>query len=276
MARAPSPYRLVEQLEAQEAIDTVADPVQQAVSGLLPPGPTKDALSGTWLGHPLHPLLIAGPIGLWTSATLLDLLGGKKSRKAATRLVGLGVLAALPTAASGASDWADTTGPAKRVGLVHAALNYAAVGAFALSWRARHKGKHSKGVGLALIGDALVGASGYLGGHLSYSRGVGVDATVFDPGPTEWRPLDETDTPILVSEHGAIHATCTHRGGPLEEGERVEGGTCVECPWHGSRFRLDDGSITRGPASQPQPAFETRELAGRLEVRRAVPSSTPA
>lgn len=264
------PYALVEQLEATEAIDAVADPLQRAVSDLLPPGPVKDALSGTWLGHPLHPLLIAGPIGLWTSATLLDLLGGRTSRDAARRLVGLGVLAAVPTAASGASDWADTVRSSKRVGLVHAAFNYAALGAFFGSWRARRKGKHSKGVGLALIGDACVAVSGYLGGHLSYSRGVGVDATVFDPGPAEWTPIDETDTPILRTEQGAIHAVCTHRGGPLDEGERIDG--CVECPWHGSRFRLDDGSIERGPASQPQPWFEVREVAGRVEVRRAVPS----
>jgi nitrite reductase/ring-hydroxylating ferredoxin subunit/uncharacterized membrane protein len=264
------PYRLVERLEATEAIDTVADPLQEAVGGLLPPGPTKDALSGTWLGHPLHPLLIAGPIGFWTSATLLDLLGGKRSRKAATRLVGLGVLAAVPTAASGASDWADTVGAAKRVGVVHAACNYAAIAAFFGSWRARRKGHHLRGVVLTLLGDGFIGISGYLGGHLSYNRGVGVDHTVFDPGPTEWTPVEEAGVPILVTDDGALHAVCTHRGGPLDRG-RIEGG-CVECPWHGSRFRLDDGSIARGPASQPEPAFEVRRIDGRVEVRRAVPS----
>jgi nitrite reductase/ring-hydroxylating ferredoxin subunit/uncharacterized membrane protein len=264
------PYRQVERLEETEAIDTVADPAQELLADLLPPGPLKDALSGTWLGHPLHPLLIAGPIGFWTSATLLDLVGGRKSRKAATRPVGLGVLAALPTAASGAPDWADTTGASKRVGLVHAAFNYAAVGAFFGSWRARRKGHHGRGVLLALVGDGCIAVSGYLGGHLSYSRGVGVDQTVFDPGPADWTPLDDVDTRILVTGEGAIHAVCTHRGGPLDQG-RQEGG-CVECPWHGSRFRLADGDVVRGPATQPQARFEVREVGGRVEVRRAVPS----
>src|SRR4051794_4298650 len=115
------PSELAEQLEYVEALDSVADPVADQVSKLLPPGPVKDALSGTWLGHPLHPLLITVPIGAWLSANVLDLVGGKKSRKAADRLVGIGLLAALPTAAAGASDWADTTAGAKRVGIVHAA-----------------------------------------------------------------------------------------------------------------------------------------------------------
>src|SRR3712207_1145595 len=121
------PYRLVERLEANEAIDTLADPAQEFLANAIPPGPPKDALSGTWLGHPLHPLLIAGPIGCWLSATLLDLFGGRKSRKAAQRLVAAGLIAAVPTAASGASDWADTGGAAKRSGFVHAILNYLAV-----------------------------------------------------------------------------------------------------------------------------------------------------
>lgn len=264
------PYRLVERVEATEWIDVVADPVQGVVDTVIPRGPWKDLLSGTWLGHPLHPLLIAGPIGFWTSATLLDLLGGKKSRKAATRLVGLGVVSALPTAAAGASDWADTTGAAKRVGLLHALCNYGAVAIFLGSWRARRKGRHYRGVLLTLVGDGLLGASGYLGGHLSYSRGVGVDSTVFDPGPTEWTPLEDTDTPILVTDQGALHAVCTHRGGPLDQG-KIDGG-CVECPWHGSRFNLADGSIEQGPATQPEPAFDVRTVGGRTEVRRAVPS----
>src|SRR4051794_8147120 len=125
------PYRLVEQLERATELDDLAKKVQGAVGSALPPGPRKDALSGTWLGHPLHPLLILGPLGCWTSATLLDLVGGKGSRKAADRLVAFGVLAAVPTAAAGASDWADTAGGERRVGLVHGLSNAAGVVCFA-------------------------------------------------------------------------------------------------------------------------------------------------
>lgn len=283
--------RLVERLEAAEALDTVADPLQRSLARALPPGQWKDLLSGTWLGHPVHPMLIAGPIGTWTSATLLDLLGGRRSRRAAQRLVGIGVLSALPTALTGASDWADTVGPAKRVGLVHAVCNYAALAVFFSSWRARRRGHHFRGVLLSFTGDGLISVSGYLGGHLSYRRGVGVDPNAFVVGPSEWtaagdesaltagggRAVVEVDgAKVLVVRDGAdgrlsaISSVCSHRGGPLEEGEIADG--CVTCPWHGSQFRLEDGSIVRGPATVPQDRYDVRVVAGKLQLRRAVPS----
>jgi nitrite reductase/ring-hydroxylating ferredoxin subunit len=73
---------------------------------------------------------------------------------------------------------------------------------------------------------------------------------------------------LLVRHSGQVHALadrCSHRGGPLHEGQLVDG--CVQCPWHGSRFLLDDGTIARGPASRPQPAYETRVVEGRVQVR---------
>jgi nitrite reductase/ring-hydroxylating ferredoxin subunit len=77
-------------------------------------------------------------------------------------------------------------------------------------------------------------------------------------------------TPVLVSrsqsgEVCAIADICTHRGGPLHEGERVEG--VVTCPWHGSRFDLCSGEVLRGPAREPQQRFEARVHEGQVEVR---------
>lgn len=63
----------------------------------------------------------------------------------------------------------------------------------------------------------------------------------------------------------ALASTCSHLGGPLDEGKTSDG--CITCPWHGSVFRLDDGRIVRGPASTPQPTYETRVANGRIEVR---------
>jgi nitrite reductase/ring-hydroxylating ferredoxin subunit len=63
----------------------------------------------------------------------------------------------------------------------------------------------------------------------------------------------------------ALDGRCVHRGGPLPDGELVDG--CIQCPLHGSRFRLEDGSVERGPAAYPQPVFEVRERDGRIEVR---------
>jgi nitrite reductase/ring-hydroxylating ferredoxin subunit len=66
----------------------------------------------------------------------------------------------------------------------------------------------------------------------------------------------------------ALHAVCAHAGGPLPEGAIVDG--CIECPWHGSRFRLTDGRVRRGPAVYDQPAYEVRAAdGGGCEVRRA-------
>lgn len=276
--------RVVQWIESQARVDEPAEAVAETINKLLPVGPIKDAVSGTWLGHPVHPLLVALPIGSWVSASVLDLVGVDGDSDAAQRLVGLGVLAALPTALTGASDWSDTSGGANRIGAVHALLNLGAVGVYGLSWRARRRGAHGAGVGWAVAGGALVSASGWLGGHLSYRLGLGVDTTIFQAGPEDWTAaVDETDLAggrascgevdgvgVLVVRAGgdvrALNTRCTHRGGPLHEGELADG--CVTCPWHGSTFRLEDGSVVRGPAVAPQPVFETRTEGGRVLVRR--------
>ena len=281
------PYRLVERLERNAALDGVAGAVQRNVQANLRPGELKDALSGTWLGHPLHPLLILLPLGCWTSASFLDLAGGRGSQEAADRLVAAGVVTALPTAAAGASDWSDTAGGERRVGIVHAFANSAGVACFTASWVARKRGRRATGVALGMVGHAFVGLGGYLGGHLTYATGVGVDTTAFQSGPEDWTPVSNADEVpegravgaevegvrlLLVREGGevrALAARCTHRGGPLDEGDVADG--CVTCPWHGSRFELATGDVVQGPATSPQPAYETRVVGGRVEVRRSEP-----
>src|SRR5438876_6635392 len=116
-----------------EQLDTVAKPAAQAVANALPQGPVKDALSGTWLGHPLHPLLTDIPIGSFTSATILDLLGGRRGRAAADLLLAIGIVSSVPTAAAGLSDWSDTYGEETRIGLVHAAANVVGLGFYSAS-----------------------------------------------------------------------------------------------------------------------------------------------
>jgi uncharacterized membrane protein len=127
----------------------------------------RDLLRGTWLGHPLHPVLTDLPIGLWTSAVTLDLVGGPAARPAATRLVGLGLLAAAPTAWSGWADWTALEQPQQRVGVVHATTNALAVVLFASSWLARRRGDPRRGRALGLAASSALGVGGYLGGHLA-------------------------------------------------------------------------------------------------------------
>lgn len=282
---APALHELAERLGALEALDAVATPLGRTVRTLVGAGPVKDALSGTWLGHALHPLLTDVPIGTWTSAGLLDLLGGKDAEGTADLLVGVGVAAALPTVLTGYTEWADSEvgdPTVRRIGIVHAAANATALGLYAASLAARRRGDRGRGKLLGLAGAGALGAGGFLGGHLSYARGVGVDQTAFYPAVEGWTEVARAGEPAegevrrvavqgiavaLVRQGGRLFALagrCTHRGGPLSEGELLAG--CLECPWHGSRFSLPDGGVERGPASSPQPAYAVRERDGAVEV----------
>ena len=272
-----------ERLGRLEQLDEPGERLAAAVKQALPAGPVKDVLSGTWLGHALHPLLTDVPIGTWTSAMLLDLLGGEDAEDGADRLVGLGILASLPTIASGLSDWADTIDSDRRTGLVHAAANSAALTLFTASYAARKSGRRRLGVSLGLVAGGALGLGGWIGGHLSYSLGVGVDTTTFEYPPTEWTPvLAESDLaegePRQVDLGGvaalvtridgritAISNSCTHRGGQLDQGEVDDG--CVTCPIHQSVFSLEDGSVVRGPATAPQPTYDVRVRDGQVELR---------
>jgi nitrite reductase/ring-hydroxylating ferredoxin subunit len=286
--RRPTPFEpVIDAVESADFLDSAGKQVGKGVRDALSPGALRDALSGTWVGHAIHPLLTDVVIGTFMSATLLDLLGGDDDGEASERLIAIGAAAYGPTALTGLVDWADTE-PAddgvRRTGLVHAAVNTTALSLYLASLSAKRRGHRGRGRLLSALGAGALGAGGFLGGHLSFAKGVGPDQTVFDPGPTDWTaveaapPLDEgapvrvvvDDTPVmLVRRDGrvlAIHDRCSHRGCSLAEGE-IDGRQVV-CACHGSRFDLTDGSLKRGPATAPQPAFEVREQAGRIELRR--------
>jgi nitrite reductase/ring-hydroxylating ferredoxin subunit/uncharacterized membrane protein len=273
------PDRLVALVEQSRRIDTLAAPVHRAASTVSRSGAAlRGALSGTGLGHPAHPAIVVGPLGCWTGALVADLTG---ESSAARRLTGAGVLLAAPAIATGLSDWADTTGAEQRVGFVHLCANLATLGAYTASWRARRRGDRRSGVAFGLLGAAGAATSGWLGGHLTYRVGVGVDTTAFDGGPTEWtlvardaenpRAGSAAGVPLLIVETDAgtrvLADRCTHRGGPLSQGTITD--DCVTCPWHGSRFSLLSGAVEAGPAVAPQPIYETQTTPRGLYVRRS-------
>ncbi|WP_375488577.1 Rieske 2Fe-2S domain-containing protein [uncultured Jatrophihabitans sp.] len=281
---------IVDRIENAQGLDGLAATLNSSIGKLIPSGPVEDVLSGTPIGHPAHPALVALPIGAWSSAIAMDLAG---EDDAARRLIGLGVVTAVPAAATGASDWLTVDGAERRVGLVHALLNYGAISLYGLSWLARGRGRRGLGIGLSAAGTAVVSAAGWLGGHMSYAQGVGVDTTVFETLPEEWTHLCAVDdlptegtlgrqnvdgVPILVTRRGddvvALTDRCTHRGAPLDEGEIKDG--CVVCPWHASVFSLDDGEVRSGPATRPQTRLESRIDNGRVQVRRRAPRTLPA
>jgi nitrite reductase/ring-hydroxylating ferredoxin subunit/uncharacterized membrane protein len=277
---------VMKRLEQADALDELAGKVAGVVAAATRPRLVKNALSGTWLGHRFHPLMVPLPIGFWTGALVFDLIATRRARWAADVLVGSGIAAAVPTAAAGLSDWADAEPEARRVGLVHAGCNSLALLCYSASLVARLLGRRKAGVGLGLAGATAISAGGYLGGHLSYVQAVGVERKAFAGGPATWtavltaaeleegrpRVVRAGDTEVLLVREGnrlhALWASCTHEGGPLAEGSFADG--CVTCPWHGSTFRLADGHVVRGPAAASQPVFETRVIDGKVEVR-AVP-----
>jgi nitrite reductase/ring-hydroxylating ferredoxin subunit/uncharacterized membrane protein len=279
-------HELVSRIGDIETLDRVTEPLTRTAKKLVPAGPVKDVLSGVPLGHPLHPPLTDVPIGCFTAATLLDLLGGRRFEAAVADLLALGIVSAVPTASAGLSDWSDTYGSEKRIGLTHALANVAALSLFAGSLAARRRGSLALGRVLSLGGLTTLAAGGYLGGHLTYSRGVGVNNAFYQHEPEQWTGvMDAADLPagspakvvagdatILLYRSSdrifGIGSRCSHAGGPLEEGKIDDGDPCVQCPWHGSVFRLDDGSVVHGPASVPQAAYDVRINDGRIEVRR--------
>lgn len=272
-------------IERWRGLDKAGAPANRLAGKLIKNGAVKDLLSGTRLGHPVHPLLVAVPIGSWVGATVLDITPGD-NHAAARRLVGLGVLTSLPAAAAGLSDWSDTAGAEQRVGALHAGLNLTAIALYGGSWLYRRQST-GPGVALALAGGVVMTCAGYLGGHLAYALGVGIDTNAFQTGPKAWQAVGseaelEDGHPHAVSAAGVsllilkqgeqvyvIANRCTHRGAPLFEG-RVDAGY-ITCPWHGSVFDLDSGAVLRGPATRPQPVYETRIIEGSIEVRRREP-----
>ena len=277
------PQYLIRRLEQAQYLDRWAKPLAATVSRVVHPRAVRNLLSGTNVGHPLHPMLTDVPIGAWAMSTLLDTLGGPGVERSADLLVSAGLLAAVPTAASGLNDWSDTYGSDTRVGLAHAVLNTTALSLYVASLAARARGHRGPGKALGLAGFGVLLAGSYLGGHLSFTRGVNVNRTAWQDGPREWTPVladadlsdgqhravDASGVPVLLyrtpARIQAIANICSHMGGPLDEGTIADG--CVTCPWHASVFRFTDGAVLRGPASSPQPRYETRISGDRIEVR---------
>jgi nitrite reductase/ring-hydroxylating ferredoxin subunit/uncharacterized membrane protein len=259
---------------------------------VLPPGHAADLLNGVPFGQPAHPAIVRLPIGCWTSAVLLDWLGGRgrEAERASATLLAAGVAAALPAAATGLADWSALHTHQQRVGLAHAIAQAGATLLFAGSLLARAAGRRRPGVALAAGGLATATVGGYLGGHLamrlgagsSHAESVGHLAAIgwqdlcplaeLPPGRPVRRQLGYLS--LLAVRAGEVvyvlSDQCSHLGGPLHQGRLVvdRDDACVVCPWHGSTFRLSDGGVRRGPATARQPAFETRvSAAGLIQVR---------
>lgn len=173
----PSPaHRAVETIRQAEALDPLARRIGRLSGSLESRAPIGSVLGGvSWLGHPLHPVLSDQPLGMWTSAVALDVLGGERTEVASDILLGLGIAAAVPTAASGLIEYGRVRKPVTRLATVHAVANTFTLGCMSASLVARRTGHRGAGRALAMLGSLGMVVGGYLGGHLAYGEGVGVE-----------------------------------------------------------------------------------------------------
>ncbi len=286
--------KIIGYAQSPEWLEDAAETIQPAVlNAFESAGDTgkavKNFLHGTWLGHPLHPMLTDIPLGAYTTTAVMDVMelcGNENVKAGADTSLAIGLAGAAGAAVTGTADWTGSTGQNRRVGLMHATLN---IGATLLNTASlimrRKKANRKLAIGLSFAAYGVTTLAAYLGGHLVYGQQMGVDHTA---GVGAY-PLDFADAypdgdlkegqmvcasvrdiPVLLArQSGSLYAiahTCSHLGGPLSEGELLDD-ACVKCPWHGSVISLKDGSVVDGPATEHQPKFETRIRNGKIQVR---------
>lgn len=292
------PQRIIDDFASDRAETPASKPVEEKLQKLLDKAlyangsssaqKIRNFLNGTWLGEPLHVVLTDVPIGAWTVTIIFDALDLVRKRRefslAADTSLAVGLLGAAGAAFTGITDWSDVDPPARRLGLIHGLLNVGVTALFATSFFLRKRNSRTGGRVSAAIGYGLMSLSAYLGGKMVYEHRVGVDRTAGESFPddfaailTESELAESTPTramyegvPILLVRRGqrifALAETCSHFSGPLSEGKLV--GDSIECPYHASRFALEDGHVTNGPAVHRQPCLEVRVRSGQIEVRK--------
>jgi nitrite reductase/ring-hydroxylating ferredoxin subunit/uncharacterized membrane protein len=290
----PPIRHLIDQIvESQIWLDKLATPIQSWLLKFFgqpgqPNRKLKDALNGTWFGHRLHPALTDVPLGSWSGTTLLDLAWLNNEEEGIARgadlTLLLGLAGASGAAMTGLTDWSDLEGTDRRVGLMHGLLNGGIILLYLTSWILRLSGQRRTAIAFSTTGYVTSLLSAYLGGELSFAKGIGVNHVAWEGGSDDFVPVmdlqdlqegkltrvDVSGIPAVLLKDGksmyAIGATCSHLGGPLDEGTVKDG--IVTCPWHGSSFCMVDGSVINSPAVYAQPTFALRVRNGKIELRR--------
>ena len=286
-------------IRSQGWLDPTGDAIQKIVGGIYgalgaPGRVLKDFAHGTRvLGHPLHPALTDIPLGAWTVGVAADLLHypiPALPTAVGDVGVGFGLIAGLGSALSGYTDHHETFGNERRVATLHGLLMTSVVVLMTVSVVLRWKagvGGHGLAVLFALVGVLVALTGAFFGGHLTFGIGTMVNHNAFAVGPEEavavgkaadfaegsMKVVQAGDMPVLMTRVGgrlyAIANTCSHAGGPLNEGSLE--GDVVTCPWHASRFCVRDGAVRGGPATFSQPALAVTEEHGQVKVKLAQP-----
>jgi nitrite reductase/ring-hydroxylating ferredoxin subunit/uncharacterized membrane protein len=289
MAPAPPPA-------PQPFTERLSDVLQHAIGVIVgsqrkPPRRLKSLLNGTWLGHPLHPVITDVPVTAWILTAVFDVIWliaqPTWAAYSAFVTVIVGLLGALGAIVTGLTDWSDTYGAERRVGLNHALFNACATILYLVSFVLRLLAGPGDGIAaviLGFLGLASVIYAAYLGGDMVFAKGTGVNHTAWEAGSEDYEvvmPLEGIEenklyrvtasgVPVILLRRGlqfyAISATCPHAGGPLDEGTLE--GDVVQCPWHGSRFRMRDGRVLTGPATVNAPRYDVRVRNGQVAIKR--------
>ena len=252
----------------------------------------RDLLNGRWLGHPLHAVLTDAPIGILFLVIVFDVIG---QPVAAVWSLAVGILAMLAAALAGSADYADTDGRARERATLHSTLMVLALVLYLISLVLRLGAEGAldpvpaTAGWLSVASFLILSAGAYVGGDVVYLLGNMVNRHAFRGAGAKWIALEPAEVDdgkipegrpikarlginqLVLIRQGekilALHDTCAHAGGPLNEGKLVDG--AIECPWHFSRYRLENGHVVRGPSVYDQPAYEVRAKdGGGWEARR--------
>ncbi len=250
--------------------------------------------------HPIHPMLVAFPIGLFITSLIFDLIGSLRGNPslwaAGWYCVVAGLCFGLAAAIPGVIDLFSVVPPnssGRSRGYKHALLNLAMIAVF-LAVAVDRRGPEARPDGVALIlsaiGVLLLFVSGWLGATLVYRNQIGIDHRYANAGKSRTVVVDRWDKAIckeselkdgqmmLAEISGARIAVgrcaegivafsdrCTHKGGPLSDGALV--GCTVQCPWHGSQFNVHTGRVVAGPAEERIEAYDVEIESGKIFVR---------
>lgn len=239
--------------------------------------------------HPIHPMLVTLPIGLWTASLAYDVAaaarGSRRLQDSADDMMLAGLIGALSAAVPGAIDYfavIPSESSAKKRGATHGLLNVSLTALYSANWLLRSRGgerwRRWLGIPLSLVGVGGLMYSGWLGGTLVYRNQIGVDHR--GPNATKWResgPIEgqpgEAVAVATMKELGKPGQTKLvhlngHRIVVARDGDRIvafqdhcthRGGpladgvlTCglITCPWHGSQFNVETGEVASGPAEE--------------------------
>jgi len=250
--------------------------------------------------HPIHPMLVALPIGLWIGALVFDVLGAAMRFNLlwASGFYALvaGCAGAALAAVPGVIDLFGAVPPrssARNRGYIHGGLNTIILVMFIyVAWSRGGPYEPATGMQLGIegVGIILLGVSGWLGGTLVYRNQIGVDRRYANAGKLRERDVESFSRPAcnqaelgegqfmllhIGNERIALGHTpdgffavsdhCTHRGGPLCDGALA--GNTVQCPWHGSQFDMRTGRVVAGPATEHIKTYAIDIRNGEVYVR---------